>query len=84
MNAVIFFDPFRGGPLFNGDDLDVIAIIDVADHHIRVSLAGSHRELARQVGVKLTLIDYDGVHKVGLCSQICIRCWLFLNGRLRG
>jgi hypothetical protein len=61
-----------------------LVVDDFADHHIRVSFAGSHRELSRQVGVKLTLIDYDGVHKVGLCAQICIRCWLFLNGRLRG
>jgi hypothetical protein len=58
--------------------------MDVTDHHIRVSFAGSHRELSRQVGVELTLIDYDGIHEVGLCAQVCIRCLLFLNWRLRG
>jgi hypothetical protein len=84
MNGVICFDPLRGGPKFRGDDFNVVAIIDIADHDIRVSFAGSHRELARQVGVKLALIDYDGVHEVGLCAQICVRFWFFLNGRLRG
>jgi hypothetical protein len=39
---------------------------------------------ARQVGVKLALIDYDSIHEVGFCAQFCVRCWLFLNGRLRG
>jgi hypothetical protein len=82
MNAVICVYPFRGRPGLHGDDLDVIAIINVADHHVRVSFAGLHRELSRQVGVKLTLIDYDGVHEVGLCAQVSVRCWLFLNGRL--
>jgi hypothetical protein len=57
INAFICFDPFLGGTIFHGDDLDVIAIIDVVDHYIRVSFAGSQRELYRQVGVKLTLID---------------------------
>jgi hypothetical protein len=84
MNGVICFDPFQGGPRFHGDDFKLVAIIDISDHHIRVSFAGSHRELSCQVGVKVALIDYDGVHEVGLCAQICVRCWLFLNGRLRG
>jgi hypothetical protein len=84
MNGVICFDPFRGGPIFNGDDFNVVAIINIADHHIRVSFAGSYRELSHQVGVKLALIDYGGVHEVGLCAQVCVRCWLFLSGRLLG
>jgi hypothetical protein len=84
MNAVICFDPFRGGPELHGDDLNVVSIIDVTDHHIRVSFAGSHRELPCQVGVELTLIDYDCVHEVGLCAQVCIRWLLFLSWRLRG
>jgi hypothetical protein len=49
-----------------------------------MSFAGSHRELSRQVGVKLALIDYNGTHEVGFCAQVCVWCWLFLNGRLRG
>jgi hypothetical protein len=76
--------PFQSGPRFHGDDFNVVAIINIADHHIRVSFAGSYRELSRQVGVKLALIDYDGVHEVGLCAQVCVRCGLFLNGHLRG
>jgi hypothetical protein len=84
MNGVICVDPFRGGPRFHGNDFNVVAIINIADHHIRVYFAGSHRELSHQVGVKLALIDYDGVHEVGLCAQVCVGCWLFLNGRLRG
>jgi hypothetical protein len=82
MNGVICFYPFLSGPRFHGDDFNGVAIINIADHHIRVSFAGSHRELSRQVGVKLTLIDCDGVHEVGLCAQVSVRCWLFLNGRL--
>jgi hypothetical protein len=84
MNVVICFYPFRSGPRFHGDDFNVVAIIDVTDHHIRVSFAGSHRELSRQVGVKLALIDDNVIHEVGLCAQVCFLCWLFLNWRLRG
>jgi hypothetical protein len=43
MDAVICFDPFRGGPGLHGNDLNVVAIIDVTYHYIRVSFAGSHR-----------------------------------------
>jgi hypothetical protein len=82
MNGVICFNPLRSGPRFHGDDFNVVAIINITDHHVRVSFAGLHRELSRQVRVKLTLIDYDGVHEVGLCAQVSVRCWLFLNGRL--
>jgi hypothetical protein len=39
MNGVICFDLFRGGPRFHGDDFKVVAIIDISDHHIRVSFA---------------------------------------------
>jgi hypothetical protein len=84
MNGVICFDPFRSGPIFHGDDFNVVAIINKTHHHIRVSFDGSHRELSRQVSAKLTLIDYDCIHEVGLCAQVSIRCWLFLNRRLRG
>jgi hypothetical protein len=61
----------------------LVTVIDVTYHHIRVSFAGYHRELSRQVGVELILIDDDGIHEVGLCAQVCIGCLLFLNGRLR-
>jgi hypothetical protein len=84
MNAVICFDPFRGGPGPHGDYFHLVAIKDVTEHHIRVSFAGSHRELSGQVGIELTLIDYDCVHEVGLCAQVCIWWLLFLNWRLRG
>jgi hypothetical protein len=73
MDAFICFDPFRGGPGLHWNDFDVVAIIDVTLHYIRVAFAGSDRELSRQVGVELTLIDYDCVHKVGLGAQVCIR-----------
>jgi hypothetical protein len=84
MNGFICFDPLRGGPRYYGDDFNIVAVIDIADHHIKVSCAGSYQELSRQVGVKLALVNYDVINKVGLCAQICVRCWLFLNGRLRG
>jgi hypothetical protein len=79
MYSVIFFDPFQGGPLLHGKDFNIVAIIDVTYHDIRVSFAVSYRELSRQVGVELTLIDYDCVHEVGLGAQVCIRWLLFLN-----
>jgi hypothetical protein len=41
--------------------------------------AGSHREFLRQVRVKLSLIDQDGINKVGLCTQVCVSCWHILN-----
>jgi hypothetical protein len=55
---------------------------NITDHDVRFSFAGSHRELSRQVGVELTLIDYDGVNEVGLGAQVCVWCCLFLNWRL--
>jgi hypothetical protein len=57
MDAVICFDPFRGVPLLHGNNFNLVAIIDVTDHYVRVSFAGSHRELSREVGVELTLIE---------------------------
>jgi hypothetical protein len=84
MNAVICFDPFRGGPGPHGGEFNVVAIIDVTDHHIRVSLAGSDRELSCQVCVELTLIHYDCIHEVGLGAQVFIRWLLFLSWCLRG
>jgi hypothetical protein len=62
MDGIICFDPLRGGSRLLGDYFNVVAIIHMADHDVRVSFAGSHRELSRQVGVKLALIDYDGIH----------------------
>jgi hypothetical protein len=36
-----------------------------------IYFAGSYRELSRQVGVELALIDYDCVHQVGfLCPSL--------------
>jgi hypothetical protein len=32
----------------------------------------------------VTLIHYDCVHEVGLCAQVYVRHWLFLNGHFRG
>jgi hypothetical protein len=84
MDGIICVYPFRGGPRFHVDDFNVVAIRDIEDHHIRVSFAGSHRELSRQVDVELALIDYDGVHEVGLRAQIRVRCWLFPNRSLPG
>jgi hypothetical protein len=73
MNSVICLDPFRGGPCLHGDDFNLVAIIDVTYHHIRVSLAGYNRELSCQVCVELTLIDYNCIHEVGLGAQVFIR-----------
>jgi hypothetical protein len=29
-------------------------------------------------------MDYDGIHEVVFCAQVCVRCWFVRNGRLRG
>jgi hypothetical protein len=84
MDAVICFDPFLDGPLLHGNDFKVVAIIDITYHDVRVSFAGSYRELDRQVGVELTLIDYDCVQEVVIGAQVWIWCWLFLNCQLGG
>jgi hypothetical protein len=34
MNGVILFYPFRGGSRFHGDDFNVVAIINIADHDV--------------------------------------------------
>jgi hypothetical protein len=73
VDAVICFGPFRGGPGPHWEDFDLVAIIDVTQHDIGVSFAGSDWELSRQVGVELTLIDYNCVHEVGLAAQV--RIW---------
>jgi hypothetical protein len=73
VDAVIFFDPFRGGPGLHWDDFNVVAIVYVTQNDIGVSFAGSDRELSRQVGVKVTLIGDDCVHEVGLAAQV--RIW---------
>jgi hypothetical protein len=39
MNGVICFYPFRSGRRFHGDEFNVVAIINIADHYIRVSFA---------------------------------------------
>jgi hypothetical protein len=44
---------------------------------MRVSLAGSNRELSCQVCVELTLIDYDCIHEVGLGAQVFDR-WSYV------
>jgi hypothetical protein len=43
IDGVICFDPFRGGPIFHGDDFSLVAVINIADHDILVSFAGYHR-----------------------------------------
>jgi hypothetical protein len=84
MDVIIIIDSFRGGPRFYWDDLNVVAVINVADHNVRVALAGSHREFSRQVCIKLTLIDQDDINQMGCCAQICISCWILVNWCLRG
>jgi hypothetical protein len=34
MDVIMGIEPFRGGPGFHGDDFNVVAIIDIADHDI--------------------------------------------------
>jgi hypothetical protein len=41
-------------------------------------------EFSRQVRVKLSLIDQDGIHKVGFFAQVCVSRWRVRNRRLRG
>jgi hypothetical protein len=34
MDVIIGLDPFRGGPGFHGDEFNVVAVINIADHDI--------------------------------------------------
>jgi hypothetical protein len=34
MDGIICFDPFLGGPIFHGDDFNVVAVVNIADHDI--------------------------------------------------
>jgi hypothetical protein len=34
MDGIICFDPFRGGSRFHWNDFNIVAIINIADHHI--------------------------------------------------
>jgi hypothetical protein len=34
MDCTICIDPFRGGPIFHGDDFNVVAVINIAEHDI--------------------------------------------------
>jgi hypothetical protein len=34
MDGIICFDPFWGGSRFHGDDFNVVAIINIADHDV--------------------------------------------------
>jgi hypothetical protein len=34
MDGIICFDPFRGGSRFHGDDFNIVAIINIADHDV--------------------------------------------------
>jgi hypothetical protein len=79
MNVIICFDPFRGGSGFHWDNFDIIRVINVTDHDVRVVLAGSHRKFSRQVPVKLSLVDQDGVNKMGFCARICVSCCKIFN-----
>jgi hypothetical protein len=34
MDVIICLDPFRGGPRFNWEDLNLVAVINIADHNV--------------------------------------------------
>jgi hypothetical protein len=75
MDVVIGLDPFWGGSGFHRYDFDVVSVINITDHDVRVSLTGSHQEFSREVRVKLSLINQDGINKVGFCAQVCVSGW---------
>jgi hypothetical protein len=80
MNVIICLDPFRVGSGCHWENLDIVSVINIADHDVIVALAGSHRKFTRQVRVKLSLVDQDGVNKMGFFAQICVSGWNILNG----
>jgi hypothetical protein len=74
MNVIICLDSFRGGPGFHSDNFDIIAVLNITDHYGRVALAVSHRIFYRQVSVKLSLVDQDGVNNMGFRAHMCVSC----------
>jgi hypothetical protein len=78
MNVIICIDPFRGRPGFRWDNLDIIAVINITDHDVRVALAGSHRKYPRP-DVLASLIHvphFRGRREI----QIYIDCFLCSAG----
>jgi hypothetical protein len=84
MDGIIGIAPFSGGPRFHWDEFNVVAVINIADHDILVSFSGLDREFSRQVCVKLSLVDQDGINEVGFCAQVCVIRWCFRNRCFRG
>jgi hypothetical protein len=41
-------------------------------------------EFSRQVRVKLSLVDQDGIHELGFCAQVCVSRWCVQTRRFRG
>jgi hypothetical protein len=72
MDVIICFDLFRGGPGIHWDNFDIIAVKNITDHNVRVALAGLHRKFSRQIRVKLSLVDQDGINKMGFRARICV------------
>jgi hypothetical protein len=81
MNVIICFDPFRGGSGFYGDNLNIIAVVNITDHYVLVALAGSHRELSPSSPCKVVLgrpgrRKQDGSSCPNLCQLLEHPQWL--------
>jgi hypothetical protein len=79
MDLIICFDPFRGGPGLHWENFDIITVKNITDHNVRVALAGPHHKYSRQSRVKLSLVDQDGINKMGFCARICVSFCNILN-----
>jgi hypothetical protein len=79
MDVSICVDPFRGGPGLHWDNFYIIAVINITDHNVRVALAGPHQKFSRQIRVKLSLVDQDGINKMGFCARMCVSCCNITN-----
>jgi hypothetical protein len=79
MDATMCFDPFRGVPGLHLENFDIIAVINITYHNVRVALDGPHLKFSRQIRVKLSLVDQDGTNEMGFCARIGVSCCNIIN-----
>jgi hypothetical protein len=72
MNVIICLDPFQRGPGLHWYKLDIITVMNITYHDVRVALAGSHRKFPGQVFVKLSLVDQGGIIKIDFVPKFVL------------
>jgi hypothetical protein len=72
IDVIICFDPLRGGPGLHWDNFEIIVVINITYHGLRVALAGPHPKFSRQIRVKLSLVDQDGINELVFVPELVL------------